>query len=74
MILHEWSRFVMLCNEILYIIGFYLYTFSMSLFDATYHNLKFSHIIYMFSIFTAEHILRRIISDSNDLKRITSYY
>jgi hypothetical protein len=32
---HEWSRLVKYCKELLYIINFDVYTFSMTLFDAT---------------------------------------
>jgi len=32
---HEWSRLVTLCHELLYILGFDLYTVSMTLVDAT---------------------------------------
>jgi hypothetical protein len=33
--LHEWSRLVRLCNELLYSISFGLYNVSVILFDAT---------------------------------------
>jgi hypothetical protein len=32
--LHEWSRLVTFCNELLYIISFHLFTVSMTIFDA----------------------------------------
>jgi hypothetical protein len=32
---HAWSRLVTLCHELLYILGFDLYTVSMTLVDAT---------------------------------------
>jgi hypothetical protein len=45
------------CYELLYIISFGLYAISMTLFDATEHNVSVSHIRYIWTLFPAEHIL-----------------
>jgi hypothetical protein len=50
--LHEWSRLVTLCNELINIFfSLDLYTVSKSRFDATLHNLTVSHVLYMWTLF-----------------------
>jgi hypothetical protein len=66
-LLHEWSRLETLCNELLYIISFDVYTVSITLFDATKHNFKVSHVHYIWTIFTAEYNLTRKITAINAL-------
>jgi hypothetical protein len=48
---HYMSRLVTLCNEILYIICFDLYTVSMTLYDATKFNLTVTHVLYIWTLF-----------------------
>jgi hypothetical protein len=43
---HAWSRLVTLCHELLYNLGFDLYTVAMTLVDATLHILTVSHVTY----------------------------
>jgi hypothetical protein len=38
---HAWSRLVRFCRELHYILVYDLYTVSVTLFDATLHNLTF---------------------------------
>jgi hypothetical protein len=47
----EWSRLVTLCNELLYIISFDLYTLSVTLREATENYISVSHIIYIRTVF-----------------------
>jgi hypothetical protein len=38
--IHAWYRLYTLCQDLLYILGFDLYTVSMNLIDATKHNVS----------------------------------
>jgi hypothetical protein len=61
-------------NELLYIISFDLYTLSKTLFHAKADNLSVSHFCYIWTIFTAEHVLTGMVTSSSAFKRITLYY
>jgi hypothetical protein len=64
---HEWSPIITLCNKLLYKIGFDLYTVYMTRFDVTEHNLTFTHVLYIWTIFTAEHVLTLLVTPCNEL-------
>jgi hypothetical protein len=73
----QWSRVVTLCNELLYIISFDLYTLSMTLYYATEHNLSVSHFLYIWSLFlllnTFLHEWSRLVMLCNELIYIISF-
>jgi hypothetical protein len=68
--IHERSRLVTICNVLLYIINFELYTVSMTLFEYTEHNFSFSHDTYKWTNFTVKHVLHewsRLVTHCNEL-------
>jgi hypothetical protein len=73
----EWTGIVTLCNELLYITSFDLYTLSMTLFDATEHNLTVSLFRYIWTQFlllnTFWHELSRLVKHCNELIYIISF-
>jgi hypothetical protein len=74
---NEWSRIVRLCKEFLCIISFHVYTVSKTLFDATEHNLSFSHFRFIWTIFlllnTFWHEWSRLVTPCNELLYIISF-
>jgi hypothetical protein len=73
----ERSRLVRLCNELLYIISFDLYTLSMTLLDATEHYISVSYILYIWTLFlmlnTFWHEWSRLVTLCNELLYIISF-
>jgi hypothetical protein len=73
----EWSGIVKLCNELLYITSFDLYTLSMTLFDATEHNPSDSLFRYIWTLFlvlnTFWHERSRLVKHWNELVYIISF-
>jgi hypothetical protein len=68
---HFLTRIVTLCNELIYIVCFELYSVYMTRFDATEHKLTVSHFRYFWTIFlllkTFWHEWSRIITLCNEL-------
>jgi hypothetical protein len=68
---------VTLCYVLLYIINFDLYTFSITLFDATEHILSVSHFRYIWTLFlllnTFWHEWLRLVTPRNELLYIISF-
>jgi hypothetical protein len=73
----EWSRLVSLCNELLYIINFDLYTVCMNLFETTEHNVTCSHVIYIWTLIlllnTFCHEWSRLVTHCNELLYIICF-
>jgi hypothetical protein len=73
----EWSRLITLCNELLYIINFELYTVSMTLFESTEHNVTCSHVIYIWTLIillkTIWNECSRLVTLCNELLYLISF-
>jgi hypothetical protein len=73
----EWSRIVTLCNELLHIISFELYTLSMTLLDATEHYISVSHVSYIWIVFLLLNIFWhewwRLVTPCNELIYIINF-
>jgi hypothetical protein len=74
---HEWTRVVTLCNELLYIISFDLYTVSKTFFDAPWQNLTVTPVLYIWTLFlllnTFLHEWLRLVKFCNELLYIMSF-
>jgi hypothetical protein len=69
---HEWSRFVTLCIELLYIISFDLHNQSM-IFLMQQNIISQFLTLHLDSIFTAEHVLTRMVRTRNEFLYIISF-
>jgi hypothetical protein len=74
---HEWTRLVTPRNKLLYIICFYMYTLSKTLFHVTEHNHSVSHFRYIWTQFlllnTFWHEWPRLVTTRNELHYIISF-